>query len=192
MTNSNCIFPFPLKNRINQHKSQYYNQIKTVSNQYFLSNYHSVKRWAVSTDLINLILRTADLWQVGNTSWSQLINLVTAEQVISCWPGRLSISFSYRKISQNVLVYNQLLILLDGNTQTPLFMGPQSEVLKFIQIPLRHVLILVRVRFYLQLSPSLIQKSYPFRPPSFILWTVHLLSLRPSSFIPLDRSISSL
>ena len=69
------------------------------------------------------------------TSWKY--KLVTADQLghswVSCWPGRLSIPFSYRKITQNVLVYNQLLILLDGNTQTPLFMGPQSEVLKFIQ-----------------------------------------------------------
>ena len=89
------------------------------------------------------------------TSWKY--KLITADQLGHSWASyflltRSSESFSYRKITQNVLVYNQLLILLDGNTQTPLFMGPQSEVLKFIQIPLRHVLILVRVRFYLQLK----------------------------------------
>ena len=67
------------------------------------------------------------------TSWKYKLVTADQRQVISCWPGRLSIPFSYRKITQNVLVYNQLLILLDGNTQTPLFMGPQSEVLKFIQ-----------------------------------------------------------
>ena len=66
------------------------------------------------------------------TSW--LYELVTADQwLISCWPGRLSIPFPNRKITKNVYVYNQLLILLDGNTQTPLFMGPQCEVLKFIE-----------------------------------------------------------
>ena len=83
---------------------------------------------------------------------------------MTSWLYELVTADSFRKITKNVYVYNQLLILLDGNTQTPLFMGPQCEVLEFIEsFLLRHVLNLSRVDFSINLAVIWLPISLNFR-----------------------------